>query len=284
MIKKLKNLFKVEKPDVVHSHYFSNNGIYLKQAYLEKVPVRISHCHQSNKDNLRFGKKLALMSSRRQVYKYSTLMFGCSDKAREFLYRDKGSVFYYPIDFKKGRCSFDRQNILEKYDLPNDRIYFSFIGRFVEQKNIPFLLDDLKIAVEKNSLISLLMVGAGTNEEQTYRMVSDLGLKDHVFIIPKKPDIEEFLFLSECMLLPSLFEGLSIVTLEAQAVGTDCIVSHAVPEEAQLGLVTFLPLDKNIIYLPAQFLYLSTIGASSFGSVDENVLELIVKSAVDLHD
>jgi hypothetical protein len=76
-------------------------------------------------------------------------------------------------------------------------------------------------------------------------MVSDLGLKDHVFIIPKKPDIEEFLFLSECMLLPSLFEGLSIVTLEAQAVGTDCIVSLAVPEEAQLGLVTFLPLDKN---------------------------------------
>jgi len=243
--KEIRLIIQKERPDVVHSHYFSNNGIYLKQAYLEKVPVRISHCNQNNRDRLSFSKKLATRSSRHQVYKYATLMFGCSDQAREFLYKDKGSVFYAPVNFEKTTGPFERQGVLEKYHLPHDRTYFAFIGRFVEQKNIPFLLDVLKKAVEKNSLISLLMVGDGPDDEQIHRMVSNLGLKDNIFIIPGNQNIDEILFLSKGMLLPSLFEGLSIVTLQAQAVGTECIVSYAVSQEAQMGLVTFLPLDRD---------------------------------------
>lgn len=243
--REIRRIIRIERPYVVHSHYFSNNGIYLQQAFLEGVPVRISHCHQSNENDLKLSKRIATRSSRRRINKYATLMLGCSEKARKFLYGDKGSVFYAPVDFNRARASFDRQKALERYSLPLDRVYFSFIGRFVEQKNIPFLLDVIMGAVRKNSKISLLMVGAGTDEERTYKMISERGLKDHVLIIPKTQEIEEVLFISNCMLLPSLFEGLSLVTLQAQAIGTECIVSTAVPEEAQMGLVTFLPLDEE---------------------------------------
>lgn len=124
--KEIRRIIRIERPDVVHSHYFSNNGIYLQQAFLEGVPVRISHCHQSNENGLKLSKRIATRGSRRRINKYATLMFGCSEKARMFLYGGKGSVFYAPVDFRRSRISFDcqrRTKVHQKCQLNIDRNY-----------------------------------------------------------------------------------------------------------------------------------------------------------------
>ena len=57
--REIRSIIHKENPVAVHSHYYSNNGLYLRQAFLENVPVRISHCHQSNPNGLTLGKRIA---------------------------------------------------------------------------------------------------------------------------------------------------------------------------------------------------------------------------------
>lgn len=240
--KAIRKIIREEKPDVVHSHYYSNNGIYLKQAYREKVPVRISHCHNSNPQGLPFGKKIAKCFSSKVVKKYATHKFACSDAARKFLYGDGGEVIYNAIDYSR----FKRQGseILQKYGLDGNKKYFLFVGRFSKQKNIEFLLN-LCLSVKDNTDINFLLVGHGELKESIETFLKKHQLTN-VRILAPETNVAELLSISHALLLPSLYEGLPITLIEAQAVGVRCLVSDNITKEVQLGLFEYLSLNQNI--------------------------------------
>lgn len=240
--KAIRKIIREEKPDIVHSHYYSNNGIYLKQAYLENVPVRISHCHNSNPHGLMLGKKLAKFFSSEMVKKYATHKFACSDMAREFLYSDDGEVVYNTIDYSRFSCP--GSGALQKYGLDASKKYFLFVGRFSKQKNIKFLLN-LFLSLKNNADIEFLLVGHGELKEKIETVIANYQLKN-VRLLASESNVAELLSISHALLLPSLYEGLPIVLIEAQAVGVRCLVSDKITEELQLGLLEHLPLNNSV--------------------------------------
>ena len=240
----IRRIIKKERPDVVHSHYYSNNGIYLKQAYLEKVPVRISHCHQANLHNLSFGKRIAKRISNKMIKKYATHRFACSDAARAFLYGDGGEVIYNAVDYSRFTVSSPRGELIKKYGLDNSKKYFLFVGRFSKQKNIDFLLRLCK-GLKDNKEIAFLLVGHGDLQYKTETFIEENSLSN-IKLLPPESNVAELLYLSHALLLPSLYEGLPITLIEGQAVGTRCLASDKITGEVQLGLIDYLPLDESV--------------------------------------
>lgn len=240
--KAIRKIIRKEKPDVVHSHYYSNNGIYLKQAYLENVPVRISHCHQANANpnGLSCGKRI----SGRMVNKYATHQFACSDAARKFLYGGGGEVIYNAVDYSRFTACQSHDELIKKYSLDRNKKYFLFVGRFAAQKNIDFLLRLCKGLKDKND-IAFLLVGHGElqGEIENYIKVNSLN---NVKLLPPDSNVAELLSISHAFLLPSLYEGLPITLIEAQAVGIRCLASDKITEEVQVGLIDYLPLEEGV--------------------------------------
>ncbi len=245
--KKLKKILIEKGPfDVVHSHYFSNNGLYLKMAHDASVPTRISHCHQSNQ-KIKITKKIGILFSRKLISKYATHRLGCSKQACIFLYRKRPyQIMYYGIDYKKfQKNKIDKQEVYKKLDLRADIKYIISIGRFAAQKNPIFSLDVYKKIAEQNSFIDLIIVGHGPLKEKIINHIDYLGIKERVHILNPDVNVAEIYCIAECLMLPSLWEGLPIVLIEAQAMGIRCFVSENITPEANLGLCTYLSLDCN---------------------------------------
>lgn len=240
--RKIRKIIRAEKPVAVHSHYFSNNGLYLKQAYLEAVPVRISHCHQSNPNRLTLGKRIAKYLSARMVKKYATHSLACSEAARKFFYGNTGEVCFNAINY--ARFSPSREDVYGKYHLDRGKRYCLFVGRFSEQKNTDFLLSVCN-RMKGNTSVNFLIVGHGPKKENIEQFIAVNGLKN-VSVFPPDSNVPELLSISSVFLLPSVYEGLPIVLLEAQAVGVHCVVSDAVTHEVQLGLIEYLPLKVGL--------------------------------------
>ncbi len=246
--KKLKKILIEEGPfHIVHSHYFSNNGLYLKMAYDARVPTRISHCHQSN-TKIKFFKKIAVIFSRKLISKYSTHRLGCSKDACSFLYRKSPSqILYYGIDYNKFKINeLDKNQIYQKLGFSEDKKYIVFIGRFAKQKNPIFLLNVFQKIAENNPIIDLIVVGNGPLEKKIITHIDYIGLKDRVHILNPDVKVKEIYLIAECLMLPSLWEGLPFVLIEAQAMGIRCFVSTYITLEANIGLCTYLPLDEDI--------------------------------------
>ncbi len=245
--KKLKEILIKKGPfDIVHSHYFSNNGFYLKVAHVAKVPTRISHCHQSNQ-NIKITKKISLLISRKLVSKYATHRLGCSNEAGNFLYgKHPYQILYYGIDYDKfQKKTIDKHQVFKKLGLRADKKYVIFIGRFAEQKNPMFLLDFYKKIADQNAFVDLIMVGYGPLKKKIVNNIVRLGLNERVHIINPDVNVAEIYRIAECLVLPSLWEGLGIVLIEAQAMGIKCFVSDHITQEANLGLCTYLSLECN---------------------------------------
>lgn len=242
--KAIRKIIQKEKPDVVHSHYYSNNGIYLKQAYLEDVTVRISHCHQANPNGLTFGKRLAKRISKHMVNKYATHKFACSNAARIFLYGDEGEVIYNAVDYSHFKAAQPRSELIKKYALDEDKKYFLFVGRFSKQKNINFLLKICE-QLKDNKDIEFLLVGYGDLQEEVEKYIK-ANTHNNVKLLLSESNVAELLSISHALLLPSLYEGLPITLIEAQAIGVQCLASDKITTETQLGLVEYLPLEESV--------------------------------------
>lgn len=237
--KKIRKIIKKENPIAIHSHYFSNNGIYLKQAFKENINVRISHCHNA-KSNLTFSKKIAINESRKLISEYSTNSFACSKTARKFLYKNDGIVLYNSIDYSKHYKIDDVDYIYSKYSLNKNIVYVCFVGRMSEQKNPDFLLE----IIEANKDICFILITYGKLLDSFKTKVNELKLINVIYL-PKDSNVNEIMNISSCLLLPSLYEGFPIVTIEAQACGIPCLISNNVSKECDLGECQFLDLKLD---------------------------------------
>ena len=100
------------------------------------------------------------------------------------------------------------------------------------------------IKLRKNS--RLIIVGHGSLESEIRNEINMLGIEEYVDILPQDTNIPEILSVMDYFLLPSLYEGLGIVLIEAQAMGVQCFASNYVPKEADIGLCKFLSLEIGV--------------------------------------
>lgn len=140
-----------------------------------------------------------------------------------------------------------RTSIREKLKIRDDDIVIGNIGRFTYQKNHEFLIDVFDKCLLMNPRYKLMLIGDGPNKEMIEKKVSALGIEDRVMFLGVRKDVHKLLQAMDIFCLPSRFEGLGIVGIEAQASGLTCLVSDVVPKD--LGVTDkckFLSLNSDL--------------------------------------
>lgn len=233
---------------VVHAHNNENSSFVLRAAKRYGVPCRIAHSHLSD---LGIDIKLPFRLYARYVMKRQpTEYFACSKNAGYWLF-GKGKSNQIKVlnnAVKVAEFQYDegiRKSIRMELGI-EDQLVIGHIGRFNKQKNHEFLIDIFNSLVEKHPNSILLLVGEGDLKKQIEEKVLNYGLQEKVKFLGVRSDISQLMQGMDLFLFPSLFEGLPVVLVEAQAAGLKCIVSDSITKETDLtGRLEFVSLKES---------------------------------------
>ena len=242
------NHFFDEHPEykIVHVHQDCLSSVILKTAAQHHVPVRIAHSHNANQDrNLKYPIKLWY---RRSIPKYTTILFACGKEAGDWMF---GGASYQIINNAIDAAAYTyapakRAEARQALGLA-DELTVGHVGRFNPQKNHPFLLEIFAALLKKEPDAILLLVGGGENMPKIQDKARALGISEHVRFLGVRSDVAELMQAMDVFVFPSLYEGLPVTMVEAQAAGLPCLISDKVPPECILteGLVDVLPLSES---------------------------------------
>lgn len=162
------------------------------------------------------------------------IKLACSEVAGKWIFGNSSfKVVKNAIELN--RFKFDnnkREKIREMLKIKKDTTVIGHIGAFRRQKNHKFLIDIYKEYLKLNDNSMLLLLGDGDLKDKIEKKVNKLGIQDKVKFLGNRNDTEYFYSAFDNFIFPSLFEGLGIVLIEAQASGLNCIVSDVIPNKA----------------------------------------------------
>lgn len=227
--------------DIVHSHMDSAGSFLLKEAKKAGIKVRVAHSHNTNnqidKGNpvKNFAYKKILDYARNSINKYASVKLACSKEAGEWLYGNSDFiVINNSIDTDKFRYNQDVRSRVRKELNISDKTVIGHIGRFSNQKNHMFLIDIFYEYQKLKNNAFLLLVGSGELEGQIKEKAKSLDISDKVLFLGLRNDTNELMQAMDLFLLPSLFEGLPVVGIEAQASGLPCLISETVSSSVKI--------------------------------------------------
>lgn len=243
----LKKFFKQHNEySIVWGHMDGLASIYLKVAKKFGVKTTIAHAHITSAE--RSIKGLLKRLLKKKISKYADYRFACSTEAGRYLYGGNNfEIIPNAIDTFKFKFNLSsRIAIREKYNWKN-KIVIGHVGRFNDQKNHSFLVEILKCLSEINNSYTLCLCGDGENRNSVEQQVNDLGLNDKVFFIGNISNINEFYQAFDIYVMPSLYEGLPVSGIEAQASGLNCIFADTITRETSLipDNVKFISLKRS---------------------------------------
>lgn len=240
---KLRKILRDGKYDIIHIH--GNSSMMLLDvlpAYLEKVPIRIVHSHNTTCNHKLLHRVFNPFFGR--CYTHS---FACGNDAGKWLYGKKNFIeLKNVIDTNEYKF-----NILirEEYRLKlnaGNKTVIGHVGNFIEQKNHRFLLDVYFKLLKKNSNYLLLLISDGILMEEMINKARKLGVFEQVVFLGKTADVNNYLQAMDVFVLPSLYEGLPVVLIEAQSSGLPILVSNKVSKESNISKnMTFLSIDDT---------------------------------------
>ncbi len=249
------NLYKY---DVVHIHSGSTSVLayYAKVASKKGIKKVIVHSHSSGvKENVKHF--LIKMYASRLFLKYATDYYACSKEAAIWKFPksvlSKVRILNNGIDLEEFKYNVDLRNrIRTSLGIDRETLVLGHVGRFTHEKNQTFLIDILKKYIDenKNKKVRLLLVGDGEEFSNVKKKAIMLNVLDDVKFVGSSDRVSDFLQAMDIFLFPSLYEGLGIVGIEAQATGLPVIASTGVPRIMKVSEdVAFLPLSEYECWL-----------------------------------
>lgn len=260
MMPPLRKLLEKEKYDAVHVHSGSISVLAYSSYTAHRCGVSniIVHSHSTViRENLKY--RLTRAYGAFFFRRYPTQFCACSKEAGTCKFPDditesRLQIIRNGIDLN--RFAYDpavRAAYRKKLGVSGDTLLIGHVGRFAEQKNHRFdleILEELKKRTETE--IRLLWIGEGELEEELRQRVTEKGMQKEVLFGGVVMNVQDYLQAMDVFLLPSLFEGLGIVGVEAQATGLPVLVSDRVPQELALtDSVSFLSLDDPGLWADA---------------------------------
>ena len=230
---------------IVHSHIDSMSFLPLSAAKRAGVPVRISHSHNTSIDkDFKYPLK--------QIFRYgipcaANYYLACGQEAGNFLFRGRSfKVIANAIDADD--FIFDpelRKRKREELGLQN-RFVVGHVGRFAYAKNHDFIINIFSEVLKKDNNAVLMLVGTGENEQKIKDKVKSLGIEQSVRFMGSRSDVKELYQAMDAFLMPSLFEGIPMVGIEAQFSSLPCLFSDKVPKEVGFtDNFSFVSLNKS---------------------------------------
>lgn len=248
-IRAVKKLLKDKHFDIVHNEIFFGGGLNLFLAKQAGISKRVAHSH-ATKDGK--GNNFALNTIRKifqwMLLKNATDYLACSYEAGIGLYGENQPFIFVPngIDIESYQNILQsKEEIRNKLAIPQNALVIGNIGRFEEQKNHDFLIDIFEKIVKKRADSHLILIGEGSLQEKIKGKVINLGLQSKVSFLGLRDDIPQLLKSMDVFLMPSLYEGLPISAVEAQATNLKIVLSTAVSKETVLSEnVQFISLNE----------------------------------------
>lgn len=250
--KEMESIFREYQFDIIHSHLTEWACVPMILAWKNGVKVRINHSHMAErpkgiKNKLYYGIRIFLGRW------FATDYFACGRDAGIYLFGQKafnsGKVIVLPnaVDYGKFRFDYEKRNKIRKNEhIDADTIVVGHVGRYFEQKNHRFLI---KIFDEFHKLqpkSELVLLGDGEFMELIRQQVKAMKLTNDVLFLGNRSDVADWYQAMDIFVMPSLYEGLPVVGVEAQAAGLPCIFSKEITSEIQISpKVTFIALETS---------------------------------------
>lgn len=235
--------------DIVHGQTSEIGAIIYEEAEKQKIPVIIAHAHLA-KMNWDVKSPFRLVW-RRLTRQFADTYFTCSQDAAVWLFGKKGAKRAWQMNNAIDTEIFRynpavRENIRRQLDLKTE-LCFLCVARFQKQKNHLFLLEVFSQIIKLQPDAKLFLVGDGELKNAIEKKMDDLNLRNSVLLLGLRSDVNVLLQAMDVFLMPSLFEGLPVSLVEAQASGLHCVISDTISEESILidDLVRMISLKDS---------------------------------------
>lgn len=251
-MKSLEDFFKNHAEyKIVHSHINSLSVFPLWAAKKAGVPVRIAHSHYAIS-------KMSETTIFRQIIKrslpfFANYLFACSTQAGICLFgkravkNGKVTVIKNGIDCERFAFSKEKRDEMRKIlSFSNDDTVLCHVGRFDKYKNQSFVLEILNVLKKRDVCAKALFLGDGEDLEKVKALSKKLGLERDVVFAGSVSDVYDYLQSADVFVFPSVFEGLPLTVVEAQANGLSVFASSSISKECNVGeTVRFLSLEDG---------------------------------------
>lgn len=256
--RQVKELIRKEKYDIVYLNV--STSMDMPAAFAAKachVPRRILHSHSGGNDCESLLKKVIFDFLQRVCrpvfYRAGNEYCACSVKAGYWMFpchivqSENFQVIYNAVDRERFRFRPEiRSKMREELGI-EDRFAVGHVGNFCYQKNHAYLIHIFKALHEKRPDAVLLLVGQGIRFEDVKQQVKEEGLSEAVRFLGRREDVDRVLQAMDVFLLPSHFEGLPTVGIEAQCTGLPCVISDSVTEETRISdRCSFISLKESL--------------------------------------
>ena len=255
IVKNLWQLYQLLKTQpqytALHAHTSYYSGLCVFIAFLAGISARVTHARNTSTGANNLSSRVMLSVGRLLSAMFATTRFAISTDAGFFLYGKNPKKAQFDVvpnafDFRKIRHKHD-SGTEEKvqFGLDPNLLNIVCVGRFYAVKNHDFLLVMISELVQERQDICLHLIGDGELLESLQASVIRLKIEKHVRFWGKRADVAQLLSLFDVMVMTSKSEGLGVAALEAQAAGLPCVLSAAIPQEADIGLGLCHFVDLN---------------------------------------
>lgn len=228
-----------EKYAAVHAHMNTLSVFSLFAAWLARVPVRI--CHNHTTAHAIEGKRTRIKYLLRPFAPlFATHLFACSQAAGEWMYGkrayERGHVYVLKnaIDLDQYRFDAQKRATLREELGVGDGVVVGHVGRFCQQKNHEFLLEIFEKIVARMPDAMLMLVGTGDTLPAMQGKARALGIADNIRFMGEQMNMSAIYSAMDVFVLPSYYEGLPVVGIEAQTASLPCIFSGDISSEINL--------------------------------------------------
>jgi len=242
----------------VHAHTLHHAGLVMLAARIAGIKKKICHSHNTSDVGANLIWRKTYFSIMKKLIKmYADQLLACGEDAGRYLFgknvlkSGKVIILRNAIDMGpyKSLELTKRDMFRHKLGISQNTLVLGYVARFSYQKNHIFFVKLLKVIKSVREDVRLILVGDGELRSYIERRFAENGLSRDVMFLGVRSDIAQLMSTFDVFILPSLYEGLPVVLIEAQAAGTPCVVSSSVTKEADigLGLIKFVDLSSDIM-------------------------------------
>ena len=245
-------LMKKYKPDIVHAHMNLMNFCALLPAKFAGVKIRISHSHIAEKNKSVIYRVMAYICKKLNVWNATALM-ACGSEAGYYMYgknkmeKNQVLIIKNAIDLEYYRRDYElRAAFRNELSIDEDTLLIGHVGRFSEQKNHVRLLQIFKSVKNKRAKSKLLLIGTGELVEKMKDYAKTLGIEESVIFYGTTKNMKDVYSAIDVFVMPSLFEGFPVVSVEVQAAMVPSVFSNTIEPACKLSnLVRFVSLEES---------------------------------------
>ncbi len=231
------------------------NVDFLRYCKKNNIRVRILHSHNSGmRRPSGFKQKISMTLHnyhKQDIVSLATEYWACSKRAADWIFgkelSNRVKIIHNAIPVEKYCYNPEtRQRIRDEYNVSDKSHIYGHVGRFMEQKNPLTLIDIFAAIITLDERALCWMVGDGPMREQIQEKIKKMGMGDKIILLGQKENVPELMQAMDCFVFPSLFEGLSLVMIEAQAAGLPILAADTLSKEHTITeTIRYFSLDET---------------------------------------